>query len=121
MENKTPAQLEYDLINDPNYVINMIIDNNADEVMDRIIKLEFGEDITTREDILRVVNYLIDNDKITELKYVLSVPLLADKIPTVYYPAIENATNQAYQRLLDLGIYAGNRPNPTLVENGMSI
>jgi hypothetical protein len=124
MQEKTPEELNLSLKNDPNYVINMIIDNNPIEVRKRMVRLEFGgfdEDITTNEDMIEVINYLLKNDKIPELKYVLSVPLISEKIPTIYYQAIEDASNEAYLRLREKGIYAGDRPNPVIQEYGINI
>ena len=124
MEEKTPQELINSLTNDPNYVINMIIDNNPEEVKKRVLRLEFGgfdQDITTNEDIIRVVNYLIDNERVADLKYILSVPLISEKIPTIYYTAIEQASNMAYSRLREIGIYAGDRPNPVSQSYGISL
>lgn len=114
--NITPEEFKNRLLNDPNYLINFIIDNNFEAVRERAISLQFGgfdEDISVKSDLLEVVNYLIENKNFRDLKYLLSVPVKEDRFSAIYYGAFESAVSSAYNYLLEIGRYI-NQNNPIL-------
>ena len=111
-----PEQFKERLLNDPNYLINFIIDNNFEEVRARAISLEFGgfdTDISVKGDLVEVVNYLISKQNFKDLKYLLSVPVKADRFSPIYYGAFESSVSDAYNRLIEMGVYI-NQNNPIL-------
>lgn len=73
----TDANVKNQLASDPGYAIGLILANNPEEVVERLHAV--GYKVTSADDCWAAINDLIRRGNTQELKYVLSVPFIAER------------------------------------------
>ncbi len=98
MSQLTPSDLKKKLLTEPSFVVSFILDNNPEEVRERLT--EIGYTVANKDEMIDAINDIIARGDMSQFTQALSVTLITENYDPIYDAAIEEAAEEIVNRMI---------------------